>query len=102
MKKFLNAIIILLLLFSVSAFSACNSEEEEVTSAPETTVEIVTQEDVVIASNGEPVYSIIRYIDALEDEVSLLIDFRNILNDTYNSNFVLSSDWTAAKKLKKC
>ena len=95
MKKFLNAIIILLLLFSVSAFSACNSEEEEVTSAPETTVEIVTQEDVVIASNGEPVYSIIRYIDALEDEVSLLIDFRNILNDTYNSNFVLSSDWTA-------
>ena len=95
MKKFLNAIIILLLLFSVFAFSACNSEEEEVASAPETTVEIVTQEDVVIASNGEAVYSIIRYIDALEDEVSLLIDFRNILNDTYNSNFVLSSDWTA-------
>ena len=43
MKKFLNAIIILLLLFSVSAFSACNSEEEEVTSAPETTVEIYSR-----------------------------------------------------------
>lgn len=95
MKKFLNTILVLLLLCSVFAFSACNSEEEEGTSAPETTVEIVSQEDVVIASNGEAVYSIIRYIDALEDEVSLLIDFRNILNDTYNSNFVLSSDWTA-------
>ncbi len=96
MKKFLSVILIMILLLTAIAFSSCNNEQTSGdTSASDTIVEIEPQEDVVIAIDGKPVYSLIRYIDAFDEEVSLLIDFRNTLNDTYNSTFTLASDWTA-------
>ena len=96
MKKFLSVILILLLLFTSTFVSSCNKEQTgDDTTAADTTETIEDQEDIVIAINGEAAYSLIRYIDAFEDEVSLLIDFRNVLNDTYNTSFALASDWTA-------
>ncbi len=96
MKKFLSVFLITILLFNAIAFSSCNSEQlSDDTSAPDTTAEIEPQDDVVIAINGDPIYSLIRYIDAFDEEVSLLIGFRNTLNDTYKASFVIASDWTA-------
>lgn len=98
--KILKSILIALLLIASLVFSACNGENEvtvENTSESQTINEQVETQEVVIATDGKPLYNLIRYIDAIDDEVSLLIDFRNTLNDNYGLSFALSADWTSPK-----
>ncbi len=98
MKKYLKCFLIALLLTSFFICCSCNNESDVESSGTPDTEAIIEQteaQDVVISIDGKPVYNLIRYIDAFEDEVSLVIDFRNTLNNSYNSSFALASDWTA-------
>ena len=98
--KFLKYFMIVTLLVSVLIFSACNGENDvtkENSSESETIIEPIETKEIVIATDGKPAYSLIRYIDASADEVSLLVDFRNKLNNKYGSSFTLSADWTSPK-----
>ncbi len=70
---------------------------EDNTSDSQVITEQAEPQGVVIATDGKPVYNLIRYIDAIDDEVSLLISFRNTLNDKYGASFALSADWTSPK-----
>ena len=101
MIKFLKCFLIVTILISAVILSSCNKdipEESTDTTASDTVGEVnEATEDIVVAINGSPVYSLIRYIDAFNDEVSLIIDFRNALNDKFGSSFALSADWTSPK-----
>ena len=91
---FISVLIALALLF-VSCNNTANEGSESTAEVPDDVSGNDIQTDIVIARNGEPVYNIIRFIDAFNDEVSIAIDFRNTLNDTFGTSFSLSSDWTA-------
>lgn len=100
MMKIVKCLLISLLIISALVFSACNANSEETSESTTVLQEITEQselQNVVIATDGKPIYNIIRYIDAINDEVSLLIGFRNTLNDKFGTSFVLSADWTSPK-----
>ena len=97
MKSKYSLWVSILLMIICIVFASCNESADEVTTAPEETTTIETVEeakDVVIASDGEDLFTIIRYIDASEDELDLILDFKNDLNSTYKMFFAISSDWT--------
>ena len=89
----LSAIILALLCF---ALASCGDHKEAIetvdnTEAIETTAE---SENVVIASAGTPVYTLIRYIDAYQEEVDLIVAFKNKLIADFGLTFQISADWT--------
>jgi endonuclease/exonuclease/phosphatase family metal-dependent hydrolase len=78
------------------ALASCGDHKEAIetvdnTEAIETTAE---SENVVIASAGTPVYTLIRYIDAYQEEVDLIVAFKNKLIADFGPNFQISADWT--------
>ena len=81
--------------FSCVAFSSCNNEEiPETTKATEGTETVQESEDVVIASDGNAIYKLIRFIDAFQEEVDIVINFKNKLNSDYGLTFQIGADWT--------
>ena len=99
MKRIIALLLIVCTLTSCTFMISCNSEQSETTSnvADEpTAVETVEETpEVIIAEGGDDIYTLIRYIDASNDEVDLILDFKNTLNAKYKLSFAISSDWTA-------
>ncbi len=94
MKRIISVLIMLcMLLFSV----ACNGGDApaETSDIPDTVVTTEEAKDIVIASDGEPIYKLIRYIDASEAEVSLFVDFKNKLKEKFDISFTIGTDWSA-------
>ncbi len=98
MKRIISLFISLIMLVSCLPFASCNNDGETgATSAPEDSSSVETVEekkDIVIASNGEDIYSFVRYIDASKEEIDLIVDFKNTLNSKYKLSFAISADWT--------
>lgn len=96
MKKFFSFLAWILVILLCTSFTSCdNGTEEESTVAAESTAPETAQEkiDVVIASGGEDIYTLIRFIDATRDEVDLILDFKNTLNAKLKLSFGISTDW---------
>ena len=95
MKKSISLVLALILLFSCIMYTACDEEEaaDEV-STTEYTETIEQTSDVVIASAGKAIYKLIRYIDAFDDEVDIIVKFKNQLNSAFDLSFQISADWT--------
>lgn len=95
MKRFIVIFLLCLLSFSCVAFSSCNNEEiPETTKATEGTETVQEAEDVVIASDGNAIYKLIRFIDAFQEEIDIVINFKNKLNSDYGLTFQIGADWT--------
>lgn len=98
MKKFLSVLLAVIMLFLCFAFTSCKQDVTEVQTDPSedsSAFEIIEEApEIVIAEGGEDVYTLIRYIDAGNDEVDLVVDFKNSLNAKYKLSFGISSDWT--------
>lgn len=99
MKKFIPLLLVLIFILSFVAFSSCNENEGEIIETDVTTqakvVETVEEtSDIVIATNGEPIYKLIRFIDAFQEEVDVIVSFKNQLNAAYGLTFQISADWT--------
>ena len=97
MKKFIALFLVFIIVISSIAFTSCKESQQEVIENNDTTEISETIEetaDVIIASKGEPIYKIIRFIDAFQDEVDLIVGFKNQLNAAYGLNFLISADWT--------
>ena len=98
MKRTISLIMLLCLLLSSIVMESCgNGTANDLESQPEqsTSVETVEEtEDIVIASGGKVIYTLIRYIDASQNELKLILDFKNSLNAKYNFSFAIASDWT--------
>ncbi len=98
MKKIISMLLTVIVLFSCFAFTSCKQELSEAQTDPteESSAfeNIEEAPEIVIAEGGEDVYTIIRYIDALSEEVDLVVDFKNSLNAKYKLSFGISSDWT--------
>lgn len=103
MKKILSTVISIILLLSVLPMLSCTngeisgstgtSEYIEITS--DNTEEITDKnQDIVIASDGEDLYTLIRYIDASKEEVTSIVEFKNSLNAKFKLSFAISADWT--------
>lgn len=95
-RRYIFLVCIFALVFC-SICSSCSDETADVTTAPEESTAVETVEesnDIVIASGGEDIYTLIRYIDATPDELELILDFKNDLNSTYKLFFGISADWT--------
>ena len=97
MKKFIVLFLVFIIVISSIAFTSCKRSQQEIIENNDTTEISETIEetaDVIIASKGEPIYKIIRFIDAFQDEVDLIVGFKNQLNAAYGLNFLISADWT--------
>ena len=97
MKKFIALFLVFIIVISSIAFTSCKESQQEIIENNDTTEISETIEetaDVIIASKGEPIYKIIRFIDAFQDEVDLIVGFKNQLNAAYGLNFLISADWT--------
>ena len=95
MKRIIVIFLLCLLSFSCVAFCSCNNEEiPETTKATEGTETVQEAEDVVIASDGNAIYKLIRFIDAFQEEVDIVINFKNKLNSDYGLTFQIGADWT--------
>ena len=97
MKKFIALFLVFIIVISSIAFTSCKKSQQEIIENNDTTEisEIIEETaDVIIASKGEPIYKIIRFIDAFQDEVDLIVGFKNQLNAAYGLNFLISADWT--------
>lgn len=99
MKKFISILLLsIMLLYCFASASCTDGTPAETTdnSADTSTIESTEDApDVVIAENGEDIYSLIRYIDASTDEVKLVIDFKNDINARFKLSVGISSDWTS-------
>lgn len=97
MKKFIALFLVFIIVISSIAFTSCKKSQQEIIENNDTTEISETIEetaDVIIASKSEPIYKIIRFIDAFQDEVDLIVGFKNQLNAAYGLNFLISADWT--------
>ena len=95
MKRIFAALLLCLTILSSLYLSSCNTEEEALTDATAEATETVEEaEDIVIAAEGESIYKLIRFIDAFESEVDLVIDFKNRLNSEFGVTFQIGADWT--------
>lgn len=97
MKKFIALFLVFIIVISSIAFTSCKESQQEIIENNDTTEISETIEetaDVIIASKGEPIYKIIRFIDAFQDEVDIIVGFKNQLNAAYGLNFLISADWT--------
>lgn len=97
MNKFIALFLVFIIVISSIAFTSCKKSQQEIIENNDTTEISETIEetaDVIIASKGEPIYKIIRFIDAFQDEVDLIVGFKNQLNAAYGLNFLISADWT--------
>ena len=97
MKKFIALFLVFIIVISSIAFTSCKKSQQEIIENNDTTEISETIEetaDVIIASKGEPIYKIIRFLDAFQDEVDLIVGFKNQLNAAYGLNFLISADWT--------
>ena len=99
MKKYIALLLVFILVLSSISFVSCNENEEEIVETDATTeaevVETVEETtDIVIASNGEPIYKLIRFIDAIQEEVDVIVSFKNQLNTDYGLTFLVAADWT--------
>ena len=99
MKKIISILLVsIMLLYCFASASCTDGTPAETTdnSADTSTIESTEDApDVVIAENGEDIYSLIRYIDASTDEVKLVIDFKNDINARYKLSVGISTDWTS-------
>lgn len=95
MKRFIASFLLCFMIVSCVALTSCNTEEEPQTSETIESVETVEQTaDIVVASEGQAIYKLIRFIDAFQDEVDLIIKFKNQLNSDYGLTFQIGADWT--------
>lgn len=97
MHRIISFILSVILLAATLVSSSCaNGQQKDDTSSDETTATETVEEakDVVIASDGENIYNFVRYIDAGDDEVKLILEFRNMLNEKYDLSVSITSDWT--------
>lgn len=99
MKRLNSVLLALIILLSCFAAASCtNGTPAETTDNTVDTSTVDSTEDapeVVIAENGEDIYSLIRYIDASTDEINLVLDFKNDLNAKYKLSVGISTDWTS-------
>lgn len=96
MKKIIALLSAVLMILSCLTLVACKREEETIeTELTTEAVETVEEApDVILASAGAPIYKLIRYIDALQEELDLIISFKNKLKDDFGLNFQIAADWT--------
>jgi endonuclease/exonuclease/phosphatase family metal-dependent hydrolase len=99
MKKLYSLILAIAMLLSCLAAASCRDGSPEDSSGstqnPAASESVEDAPDVVIAENGDDIYSLIRYIDAPGDEVELVLNFKNDLNAKYKMSFAISTDWTS-------
>ncbi len=96
MKKFTAFLLVFIFVLSSISFTSCNENKEKNIETDVTTETEIVEEisDIVIASNGEPIYKLIRFIDAFQEEVDVIVSFKNQLNAAYDLTFQISTDWT--------
>lgn len=97
MKRNISILLAIITLLHCIIFVSCNQEPgDDINGTDNSSAsEIVEKaQEIVIADGGEEVYTLIRYIDAGNDEVDIIVDFKNSLNAKYKLSFGISSDWT--------
>lgn len=99
MKKTVALLLVFIFIFSSISFTSCNENgkenvETDVTTEAEVVETVEETSDIVIASNGKPIYKLIRFIDAIQEEVDVIVSFKNQLNTDYGLTFQISADWT--------
>ena len=93
MKRLISLLLSVITILSCFALGSCADPEAGPDTADTSAIESIEDApDVVIATGEEPVYSLIRYIDAGSDEVDLIIDFKNDLNAKFNMTFPISAE----------
>ena len=100
MKKLTCYFLIISTLLSLLVLSSCsndNNDKTENSDPGETT--IIETKNIVLAEDGEDIYSIIRYIDASHEEVNTILEFRNTLNSKYKLSFSMGTDWSAPNNM---
>jgi len=100
MKRIISLVISIILFLSVSQLTSCTNDSATETSENTGVVSEITDEitesnqEIVIASGGEDIYTLIRYIDASKEEVTSIVEFKNSLNAKFKLSFAISADWT--------
>lgn len=99
MKRITALLLVFILVFLSFSFTSCNDSEDEniETDAATGTENVGTDEqasEIVIASSSEVIYKLIRFIDATQDEIDVIVNFKNQLNATFDITFQIAADWT--------
>ena len=99
MKRITALLLVFILVFLSFSFTSCNDSENEniETDAATGTENVETDEqasEIVIASSSEVIYKLIRFIDATQDEIDVIVNFKNQLNATFDITFQIAADWT--------
>ncbi len=99
MKRITALLLVFILVFLSFSFTSCNDSEDEniETDAATGTENVETDEqasEIVIASSSEVIYKLIRFIDATQDEIDVIVNFKNQLNATFDITFQIAADWT--------
>lgn len=97
MKKYISYALAIFMLLSCLTFASCGETQNDKStdSIVSSSVEVTEEAPEVVIVDGENViYNLVRYIDADQSEVDLIVDFKNSLEKKYNYSFGISSDWT--------
>lgn len=97
MKRVIAVFLLGILFVSCFNFVSCDTEEvltDNTTNSTEISETIEETHDIVIASEDQCIYKLIRFIDAFQDEVDLVINFKNRLNSEFGLTFQIGADWT--------
>ena len=99
MKRITALLLVFIFVFLSFSFTSCNDSENEniETDAATGTENVETDEqasEIVIASSSEVIYKLIRFIDATQDEIDVIVNFKNQLNATFDITFQIAADWT--------
>jgi len=99
LKRITALLLVFILVFLSFSFTSCNDSENEniETDAATGTENVETDEqasEIVIASSSEVIYKLIRFIDATQDEIDVIVNFKNQLNATFDITFQIAADWT--------
>ncbi len=89
--------LIIAFILAILSFQLASCEEDvsdDSDNASHTTETQALMSDIVIAEDNNAIYSLIRYIDACEEEVALVSAFKNQLNAQTNLKFGIYADWT--------
>jgi len=99
LKRITALLLVFILVFLSFSFTSCNDSENEniETDAATGTENVETDKqasEIVIASSSEVIYKLIRFIDATQDEIDVIVNFKNQLNATFDITFQIAADWT--------
>lgn len=98
MKKIISLFLGFLMLLGCITVISCTHDENDETITNDSTVEntesIEEVGDIIIATADEAIYKLIRYIDAFQDELDIVVNFKNQLNSDFGLSFSIGADWS--------